>query len=71
MKRLMLSGLTLAALVAVATGAMRSHSRPIGSTTAVAGMQSSLDLAASVSTSGLPVEEVDDRSLVFTRDTAK
>lgn len=71
MKRLMLSGLIFAALIAVATGAMRSHSRSVGGAVAGAGTQSPLGIAGSTPTSSLPVEDFDDRSLVFPRETGR
>ena len=66
MKRLMLSGMVSLALLAIATGAMRLHSRPISAT--AAGTQPSL-MAASPGI--LPVQDFDDRSLVFPRETSK
>ena len=66
MKRLMLPGLICAAMIAFAAGVMQLHSRPIGGP--VAGAQPSLVAHA---TSSLPVEDFDDRSLVFPRETRK
>jgi len=66
MKRLMLPGLICAAVIAFAAGVMQLHSRPIGGSAAAT--QSSLVARA---TSGLPVEDFDDRSLVFPRETRK
>ncbi|MBR0776582.1 hypothetical protein JQ625_17230 [Bradyrhizobium diazoefficiens] len=66
MKRLMLPGLICAAVIAFAAGVMQLHSRPIGGS--VAGTQSSQVARA---TSDLPVEDFDDRSLVFPRETRK
>ena len=66
MKRLMLSAMVSVALIAIASGAMRLHSRPISAT--VAGTQSSL---SATSPGILPVEDFDDRSLVFPREVSK
>lgn len=67
MKRLMISGLVSAALLAVATGAMRSHSHSDGATVGAA----SRDGASVTPTSQLPVQDFDDRSLVFPRDVRR
>lgn len=64
MKRLMISGLVSASLLAVATGALRSHSHSDSGAVAM----SSRDGASVTQTSQLPVQDFDDRSLVFPRD---
>ncbi|TPQ30702.1 hypothetical protein C2U70_25805 [Bradyrhizobium guangdongense] len=64
MKRLMISGLVSASLLAVATGALRSHSHSGGGTVGMA----SRDAATVTQTSQLPVQDFEDRSLVFPRD---
>ncbi|MBR0714683.1 hypothetical protein [Bradyrhizobium liaoningense] len=64
MKRLMISGLVSAALLAIATGAMRSHSHPDGGTVGLV----SRDGTSTTQANQLPVQDFDDRSLVFPRD---
>ncbi|MBR0823969.1 hypothetical protein JQ596_00380 [Bradyrhizobium manausense] len=68
MSRLIISGLVSAALLAVATGAMRSHSHLDGGTVGQARASASQDSASVAQAGQLPVQDFEDRSLVFPRD---
>ena len=61
MKRLMISAIAAIALLAAATSMLRSHSpRP-------AGMMSLQELHTTTDVNKLPIEDVDDQSLVFSK----
>lgn len=69
MKRLMLCGLIAVASLVVATSLPRSHIWPTGGTVGaarLAGMQAS---QAGAQADKLPVQDFEDRSLVFPRET--
>jgi hypothetical protein len=70
MKRLMLSALALIALLVVGNGLLRSHvlvnSRLETTGVELSGSQGS---QGAIRTESLPVEDFDDRSLVFPRET--
>lgn len=68
MSRLVISGLVSAALLAVATGALRSHSHPDGATVGLARTSASQDSTSVAQVGQLPVQDFEDRSLVFSRD---
>jgi hypothetical protein len=65
MTRLMISALATIALVTAATTALRSHSIWSLRSAATTGMPAIEDLPASADTSKLPVQEFEDRSLVY------
>ena len=64
MKRLMISAIAAIALLAAATTMMRSHSpsagRPVG-------MMSLQELHTTTDVNKLPIEDVDDQSLVYSK----
>lgn len=64
MKRLMTSAIIAIALVAAATNMLRSHSPSAGRP---AGMMSLQELHTTTDVNKLPIEEVDDQSLVYSK----
>ncbi len=64
MKRLMISAAAVIALLAAATGMLRSHSPSAGRP---AGMMSLQELHTTTDVNKLPIEDVDDQSLVFSK----
>jgi len=64
MKRLMISAIAAIALLAVATSMLRSHSP---SAARPAGMMSLQELHMTTDVNKLPIEDVDDQSLVFSK----
>jgi hypothetical protein len=68
MKQLFIFGLVFGALFAAATGVLKSHSLLSSSTVAPA---SSTQQLGSVAHANLPVEDFEDRSLVFPRETRR
>ncbi len=71
MKRQMILVLAVVALFAAATGLLRSHSPSTNGLVGTAGMarSTSQEPQSAVATDKLPVEEFEDRSLVFPRET--
>jgi hypothetical protein len=64
MKRLMISATAAIALLAAATGMLRSHSSSAGRP---AGMMSLQELHKTTDVNKLPIEDVDDQSLVYSK----
>ena len=64
MKRLMISAIAAIALLAAATSMLRSHSP---STARPAGMMSLQELHTTTDVNKLPIEDVDDQSLVYSK----
>lgn len=64
MKRLMISTVAAVALLAAATSLLRSHSPSVGRP---AGMMSLQELHTTTDVNQLPIEDVDDQSLVFSK----
>ena len=64
MKRLTISAIAAIALLAAATGMLRSHSPSAGRP---AGMMSLQELHTTTDVNKLPIEDVDDQSLVFSK----
>ena len=64
MKRLMISAVAAIALLAAATSMLRSHSPTAGRPS---GMMSLQELHATTDVNKLPIEDVDDQSLVFSK----
>jgi hypothetical protein len=64
MKRLMISAVAAIALLAAATSMLRSHSPSVGRP---AGMMSLQELHTTTDVNKLPIEDVDDQSLVFSK----
>lgn len=69
MKRQMVSGLIALAFIAVATSMLRSHSSPANGTVGAAGMLPLQELQSAVRPNDLAVDDFEDRSLVFPRQT--
>jgi hypothetical protein len=65
MKRLLISGFTVFALLAAATTALRSHSPATGFSVGPVGMILAQELGAAAGLNKLPMEEFEDQSLVF------
>jgi hypothetical protein len=65
MKRLMISAFAAVALLAAATTVLRSHSPSIDRPVGTAGMPSLRELQSAAGANNLPIEEFDDRSLVY------
>jgi hypothetical protein len=63
MIRLMISAFAAVAFLAIATTVLRSHPHSIDSN--VAAMPSLLELHAAAKVNKLPVQEVDDQSLIY------
>lgn len=70
MKLLMISGLTALALFVAATSMPRSHPSSSGRTS-VAGMPAMQEIQKAPQQGHLPVEDFEDRSLVFPRETRR
>jgi hypothetical protein len=68
MKRLMISALAAAALIAAATTVLRSHSP---STDRAAGMMSLQELHTAAGLNKLPVEDFEDMSLIYSTATKR
>jgi class 3 adenylate cyclase len=68
MKRLMISALAAAALIAAATTVLRSHSP---STDRAAGMMSLQELHTAAGVTKLPIEDFEDMSLVYSTATKR
>lgn len=64
MKRLMISAIAATALLAAATSMLRSHSP---STARPVGMTSLQELHTTTDVNKLPIEDVDDQSLVYSK----
>jgi hypothetical protein len=64
MKRLMISAVAAIALLAAATSMLRSHSPSVGRP---AGMLSLLELQTATDVNKLPIEDIDDQSLVYSK----
>jgi hypothetical protein len=64
MKRQMISAIAAIALLAAATSILRSHSP---SATRPAGMMSLQELHTTTDVNKLPIEDVDDQSLVYSK----
>ena len=64
MKRLMISAIAAIALLAAATSMLRSHSPPAARP---AGMMSLQELHTTTDVNKLPIEDVDDQSLVYSK----
>ena len=64
MKRLMFSAIAAIALFAAATNMLRSHSPSAGRP---AGMMSLLELHTTTDVNKLPIEDIDDQSLVYSK----
>ncbi|MDB5584804.1 MAG: hypothetical protein JWR80_9980 [Bradyrhizobium sp.] len=64
MKRLMISAIAAIALLAAATSILRSHSP---SAARPAGMMSLQELHTTTDVNKLPIEDVDDQSLVYSK----
>jgi hypothetical protein len=64
MKRLIISAISAIALLAAATSMLRSHSPSIAHP---AGMMSLQELHTTIDVNKLPIEDVDDQSLVFSK----
>lgn len=64
MKRLMISAIAAIALLGAATGMLRSHSP---SAARSAGMQSLQELQSTTDVNRLPIEDIDDQSLVYSK----
>ena len=64
MKRLMISAVAAIALLAAATSMLRSHAPSLGQR---AGMMSLQELHKATDVNKLPIEDVDDQSLVFSK----
>ena len=64
MKRLMTSAIVAIALVAAATSMLRSHSPSAGRP---AGMMSLQELHTTTDVNKLPIEDIDDQSLVYSK----
>jgi hypothetical protein len=67
MKILMVSAVAAATLLAGTAGILRSHSHPTNVGTA--GLPTMQELHLSANVNKLPVEDFEDRSLVFPRET--
>jgi hypothetical protein len=70
MKRLFMLGLVAGALAAAATGVLKSHPSPSSSTVGLASATVAQQ-SGSAAHANLPVEDFDDRSLVFPRETRR
>jgi hypothetical protein len=64
MKRLIISAISAIALLAAATSMLRSHSPSAARPT---GMMSLQELHTTTDVNKLPIEDVDDQSLVFSK----
>ena len=64
MKRLMISAIAAIALLAAATSMLRSHSP---SAARPAGMMSLRELHTTTDVNKLPIEDIDDQSLVYSK----
>jgi len=65
MKRLVISGLFIVAVIAVGAGMMRSRPAAIELASATAAMPSLLELHATARANELPMLEMEDQSLVY------
>jgi hypothetical protein len=65
MKRLMISAFAVVALLAAATTMWPSHSPATSFSAATAGMMSVQELHAAAASKGLPIEDFEDQSLVY------
>jgi hypothetical protein len=65
MKRLVISGLLVVALIMVGAVTLRSHPAAIELSSATAAMPSLLELHATAGVNKLPVLEMEDQSLVY------
>ena len=65
MKRLMISAIAAIALLAAATTMLRSHSP--SSRPSASGMMSLQELHTTTDVNKLPIEDVDDQSLVYSK----
>jgi hypothetical protein len=70
MKRLMISALVFVALLTIGTGLLRSHSFLINSQVETTSMATSISQGQqrAIGTDKLPVQDFEDRSLVFPRE---
>jgi hypothetical protein len=68
MTRLMTSGLAVVALLAAATTVLRSHSPTTNGAVGMAGMPTLQELQSAAGTDKLPIENFEDRSLVYPRE---
>jgi hypothetical protein len=64
MKRLMISAVAAIALLAAATSMLRSHSPSVGRP---AGMMPLQELLTATDVNKLPIEDIDDQSLVYSK----
>lgn len=71
MKRLMISGFAVVALLVVATTMLRSHSLPTDHTVGAAAMPSLQELHTAAGANKLPIEEFEDMSLVYSNATKR
>ena len=69
MTRLMISAIASVALLAAATGMLRSHSFPTNGGASTAGMPTVQELQSAIRAEKLAVQDFEDRSLVFPRET--
>jgi len=69
MKRLMISAFAAVALLAAATAMPQSHSPATNRAAVTAGMMSVRELHAAAGGNKLPIEEFEDRSLVYSTTT--
>jgi hypothetical protein len=69
MKRLMISAFAAVALFAAATNMLRSHSPSTEGLLGTAGMPSLQELQSAADVNKLPIEGLEDRSLVFSTET--
>jgi hypothetical protein len=69
MKRFMISGFAVVAMLLVVTTMLRSHSLPTVHTVGAAGMPSLQELHTAAGVSKLPTEDFEDMSLVYSTET--
>lgn len=69
MTRLMISAMASVALLAAATSMLQSRSFPTNGAVGTAGMPTVQELQSAAGVEKLPVQEFEDRSLVYPRET--
>lgn len=69
MTRLMISAIASVALLAAATSMLQSHSLPTNGGVRTAGMPTVQELQTAAGAERLPVQDFEDRSLVYPRET--
>ena len=67
MKGMMISGFTAVALLAIVATMLWSHSSPAGRSAGLTGAVSLQGLQSATDVNKLPIEEIDDQSLVFSK----